>query len=71
MYSNKKIGIEISTDSTGIELKNLFFKKINEDPEKYKSRLLFGGVEIKDDHKIYQHNLKDDFQIQIIKIFLD
>jgi len=42
-------------------------KEINLNPGEYKIRLFFGGVEIKDDHKIYQHNMKDDFTIQIMK----
>jgi hypothetical protein len=30
-------------------------------------RMFFGGGEIKDEHKLFQHNLKDDYTIQIIK----
>jgi hypothetical protein len=33
----------------------------------YSMRLFFGGSEIKDDHKLFQHNLKDDYTIQVIK----
>jgi hypothetical protein len=33
----------------------------------YSLRLFFGGGEIADDHKLFQHNLKDDYTIQVIK----
>ena len=34
----------------------------------YKLRLFFSGMEIKDNEYIYQHNLDNDFKIQIIKL---
>jgi hypothetical protein len=34
-------------------------------------RLFFGGAEIQDDHKLYQHNLKDDYIVQILKKPID
>jgi hypothetical protein len=71
LYNNKKISLEIRPDATGSELKIQFYKEIDDNINKYKTRLIFGGVEIQNDHKLYQHNLKDDFQIQVIKTILN
>ena len=56
---------------SGEELKQLYFSTVNLNKESYKIRMFFGGAEIHDDHKLFQYNMKDDFQIQIIKTLLN
>ena len=71
MYENKKIEVEVGSCTTGAELKKVYYKKSGEDVTNYRTRLFFGGTEIKDDHKLYQHNLKNEYQIQIIKNLIE
>ena len=52
---------------TGKELKALF-KKDHNIGDYYKLRLFFGGQEIKDEQFLYQHNLKREYKIQVMKI---
>lgn len=40
------------------------------DQNKYKLRLFFSGMEIKDDEYIYQHKLDNNYKIQIMKLKL-
>ena len=54
--------------STGKELKEIFAKKANVDLKKRKLRMFFGGNEIKDEHLLAQHNLDDEFKIQVMII---
>jgi len=56
---------------SGEELKQLYFSTVNLNKENYKIRMFFGGAEIQDDHKLFQYNIKHDFQIQIIKTLLN
>ena len=52
---------------TGKELKDLFRKehKISDD---FNLRFFIGGMEIKDEHFLYQHHLKSGFTIQVMKL---
>jgi hypothetical protein len=44
------------------------YKEENENVDKNcKIRLFFGGGEILDNHMLFQHNVKDDYTIQLIK----
>jgi hypothetical protein len=52
---------------TGKELKDLF-KKEHNIGDNFNLRLFFGGMEITDDHSLYQHNLKNGFKIQVMKL---
>ena len=52
---------------TGKELKD-FFKKEHNIGDNFNLRLFFGGMEIKDDHYLYQHHLKNGFKIQVMKL---
>ena len=63
-----KVNICISNMSTGKELKEIFAKKANVDLKKRKLRMFFGGNEIKDEHLLAQHNLDDEFKIQVMII---
>jgi hypothetical protein len=71
LYENKKIPFNLALSSTGKDLKKLYFEAISEDETKYKCRLLFGGSELQDDHNLFQHNIKEGFQIQIIKSIIE
>ena len=48
-------------------LKDVFIKE-NKLPSNCKLRLFFSGMEIKDEHYLYQHKLKNDFKIQVMKM---
>ena len=52
---------------TGKELKD-FFKKEHNIGDNFNLRLFFQGMEIKDDHFLYQHNLKTGIKIQVMKL---
>ena len=52
---------------TGKELKELFRKEHNIG-DNFNLRLFFGGMEIVDDHFLYQHHLKNGFKIQVMKL---
>ena len=52
---------------TGKELKELF-RKEKDIGDNFNLRLFFGGMEIKDEHFLYQHHLKNGFKIQIMKL---
>jgi hypothetical protein len=67
LYNNKKIQINVDDHTTGKELKDLYIKSSNVNTNKIiKFRLLFGGSEILDEHKLYQHKMCDDYTIQIL-----
>ena len=57
----------VNNTMTGKELKELF-KKEHEIGDNFNLRLFFGGMEITDDHYLYQHNLKNGFKIQVMKL---
>ena len=63
---NKTFNLEISNLLTGEELKEKFKEKAKLD-KNVKLRLFFAGKEINDDHFIYQHELKDNFKVQVMK----
>jgi len=64
MYENKKLNIEATDSFTGSDLKEKASSIFNY--PKDKMRFFFGGAEIKDEHKLFQHNLKDDYIIQLM-----
>ena len=51
----------------GKELKELF-KKEHKIGDNFNLRLFFAGMEIKDEHCLYQHNLKSGIKIQVMKL---
>ena len=57
----------VSNTMTGKELKDLF-KKEHNIGDNFNLRLFFGGMEITDDHFLYQHNLKNGFKIQVMEL---
>ena len=64
MNDNNKINIEVNDSLNGFELKEKVSSLTNYPKEKI--RFFFGGAEIKDEHKLFQHNLKDEFIIQLM-----
>jgi hypothetical protein len=64
LYENKKYNVEVPETLTAAELKEKYPELAKPG---YTLRLFFGGSEIKDEHKLFQHNLKDEYTIQIIK----
>ena len=59
---------QVNNQIKGFELKELFAKKARIDLKKRKLRLFFGGNEIKDEHILAQHNLDNDYKIQVMII---
>jgi hypothetical protein len=57
----------VNNTITGKELKELF-KKEHNIGDNFNLRLFFGGMEIKDDHFLYQHHLKNGYKIQVMKL---
>ena len=57
----------VNNTMTGKELKDLFRKEHNIGND-FNLRLFFGGMEITDDHFLYQHNLKSGYKIQVMKL---
>jgi hypothetical protein len=68
LYDNSKLKVEVSDAITGAELKNIYATSEKLDQAAFKLRLFFGGSEIKDEHKLYSHNIKTNFCIQLMKI---
>jgi hypothetical protein len=72
MYENRKYNFEVPLNLKGNELKKLFIEEAKIDETKHKIKLFFGGSEILDEHKLYQHNLKDEYQLLVmLKIIED
>ena len=59
---------EFSNHDTGKTVKDVFIEKTKMNKNEYKLRLFFSGMEIKDNEYIYQHNMDNDFKIQIMKL---
>ncbi len=57
----------VNNTITGKELKELF-KKEYKVGDNFNLRLFFGGMEIKDEHFLYQHHLKNGYKIQVMKL---
>ena len=57
----------VNNTMTGKELKE-FFKQEHNIGDEFNLRLFFGGMEITDDHFLYQHHLKNGFKIQVMKL---
>lgn len=66
LYANNKIKLDCETHFTGKELKD-FIKMSQDWDSKLKLRLLCSGAEIKDDVKLYQYKLQNDYLIQMMK----
>ena len=66
--NNKTIKHEFSNHDKGEKIKKIVREKMNIKENEYKLRLFFSGTEIKDNEYIYQHNLDNDYKIQVMKL---
>ena len=60
--------IEVNNLTSGKELKQSFCLKNKLSPDDYVIRMFFAGMEITNEHFLYQYNIKNDFKIQVMKI---
>ena len=65
---NINVELKVSNLLTGKQLKEKFRKKANIDSKKFNFRFFLGGQEIKDEHYLYQHNIRSDYKIQVMKL---
>lgn len=67
---NVEYTFTVSNFTTGKKLKEIFAEKAELDLNKCKLRIFFAGNEIKDEHKLFQHGLNNNYKLQIMKIEL-
>ena len=65
---NVNLELKVSNLLTGSDLKEKYKQKCKGDFSKFNIRLFLAGQEIKDDHFLYQHNIKSDYKIQVMKL---
>ena len=65
--SNQNFNFNVSNLLTGEEFKKIIMKKLKI-PKNFKIRLFYSGMEIKDAQFLYQHKIKKDYKIQIMKL---
>jgi hypothetical protein len=66
LYNNKKIKMSFLDNTVGKDFKEKYCKAENIDINTHKIRAIFGGAEIKDDHKLYNHDIKNNFTVQLM-----
>lgn len=66
LYQNDTQIFEVSPNIKGGELKRLYIEKNNIDIEKNKVKLIFSGAFIEDDQLLSQHQVKNNFIIQVV-----
>ena len=66
--NNKNSILEVNNLVTGLELKKLFCKENNISFEDFNIRMFFSGMEISNEHFLYQYNIKNDFKIQVMRV---
>ena len=66
--SSEKLELTVSNLLTGEELKQIIMKKLNISSKNFKIRLFYSGMEIKDNQFLYQHKIKKDYKIQVMKL---
>ena len=65
---SEKLELTVSNLLTGEELKQIIMKKLNISSKNFKIRLFYSGMEIKDNQFLYQHKIKKDYKIQVMKL---
>jgi hypothetical protein len=66
--NNKNSILEVNNLVTVLELKKLFCKENNISFEDFNIRMFFSGMEILNEHFLYQYNIKNDFKIQVMRV---
>ena len=66
--NNSNTILEVNNLITGLELKKLFCKKNNISFDDFNVRMFFSGMEISNEHFLYQYNIKNDFKIQVMRV---
>jgi len=66
--NNTNTILEVTNLITGLVLKKLFCKKNNISFDDFNIRMFFSGMEISNDHFLYQYNIKNDFKIQVMRV---
>lgn len=66
--NNTNTILEVNNLITGEELKKLFCKKNNISYDDFRIRMFFAGIEISNEHFLYQYNIKDEFKIQVMRV---
>ena len=66
--NNKNTILDINNLVTGEELKKLFCEKNNISLDDFKIRMFFAGIEISNEHYLYQYNIKNEFKIQVMRV---
>ena len=66
--NNTNSVLEVNNLITGLELKKLFCKKNDISFDDFNIRMFFSGMEISNEHFLYQYNIKNDFKIQVMRL---
>jgi len=66
--NNKNTPVEVSNLISGEELKKLFCEKNNVSFNYFNIRMFFSGIEVSNDHFLYQYNIQNDFKIQVMRV---
>ena len=66
--NNKNTPVEVSNLISGEELKKLFCEKNNVSFDDFNIRMFFSGIEVSNDHFLYQYNIQNDFKIQVMRV---
>ena len=66
--SNQNLQLKVSNLLTGEDLKEIIMKKMKISNKNFNIRLFYSGMEIKDNQFLYQHKIKKEYKIQIMKL---
>ena len=66
--SNENLQLKVSNLLTGEDLKEIIMKKMKISNKNFNIRLFYSGMEIKDNQFLYQHKIKKEYKIQIMKL---
>ena len=66
--SNQNLQLKVSNLLTGEDLKEIIIKKMKISNKNFNIRLFYSGMEIKDNQFLYQHKIKKEYKIQIMKL---